>query len=128
MVQAWPFGQLSRSALGYPRWASNPLTVGGGHKQALAPLLVLLLVGTFGGAFTSILVLVCLTSKDVSAKALRSQQVRARALVLAAVVASTMTWVVATASPFPRITIGTPVGVEGVVCVMVEAETLMYWI
>ena len=37
-----------------------PLSVGGGHERALAPLLVLLLVGTVGGSFTGILVPLCL--------------------------------------------------------------------
>ena len=31
-----------------------PLPVGGGHERALAPLLVLLLVGTVGGAFAGV--------------------------------------------------------------------------
>ena len=50
----------SRSGLGYPRWASDPLAVGSGHEQALMPLLVLLLVGAVGGAFTGVLVPLCL--------------------------------------------------------------------
>ena len=64
--------------------------------------------------------------EDVSAKGLRSRQVRAQASVLAAVVASAMMRVVAMASLLPLITIGTPAGIQGVVRVMVEAETLMY--
>ena len=40
--------------------------------------------------------------------------------------ASTMTWVVVVASPLPCIAVGTPTGVEGVMCVAMEAETLMY--
>ena len=55
----------SRSGLGYPRWASDPLAVGSGHEQALMPLLVLLLVGAVGGAFTGVLVLLCLAYEDV---------------------------------------------------------------
>ena len=47
-------------------------------------------------------------------------------MVLAAVVASTMMRVVAVASPLPCITTGTPTGIEGVVCVAVETEMLMY--
>ena len=65
--------------------------------------------------------------EDVSAKGLRSQEVRARASVLAAVVASTMMRVVAMASLLPRISVGTPTGIEGVARVMVAAETLMLW-
>ena len=63
----------------------------------------------------------------MSAKGLRSQQVRARALVFAIVVASAMTRVVVTASLLPRIAVCTPTGVEGVTRVMVEAETFMPW-
>jgi len=62
----------------------------------------------------------------VSAKGLRSWQVRAQALVLAAIVASAMTRVVAMASLLPRITAGTPTDVNGVARAMVEAETLMH--
>ena len=50
----------SRSGLGYPRWASDPLAVGSGHEQALMPLLVLLLVGAVGGAFAGVPVPLCL--------------------------------------------------------------------
>ena len=50
----------SRSALGYPRWASDPLAVGSGHERALTPLLVLLLVGAVGGTFAGVLVPLCL--------------------------------------------------------------------
>ena len=50
----------SRSSLGYPQWASDPLAVNSGHDRALAPLLVLLLVGAVGGAFAGILVPLCL--------------------------------------------------------------------
>ena len=100
------------------------LTVGSGHKQALEQ--PLLLVGTVGGAFTGVLVPLRLALKDASAKGLRSQEVGAQASVLATVIASAMTWVVATASPLPCIAAGTPMGVEGVACVAVEAETLMH--
>ena len=47
-------------------------------------------------------------------------------MVLAAVISSATTWVVAVASPLPRIAVGTPTGVVGVACVMVEAKTLMH--
>ena len=60
------------------------------------------------------------------AKGLRSRQVRARASVLAAVVASAMTRVVVVASLLPRITVGMPASIEGVACVAVEAETLLH--
>ena len=49
----------------YPQWASDPLAVGGGHERALASLLVLLLVGTVGGAFASVLVPLCLAFEAV---------------------------------------------------------------
>ena len=55
----------SRSGLGYPRWASDPLAVGSGHEQALMPLLVLLLDGTVGGAFAGVLVLLRLAFEAV---------------------------------------------------------------
>ena len=51
------------------------------------------------------------SGEDVSAKGLRSWQVRARASVLAAVVESATTRVLATASLLPLITMGTPVGI-----------------
>ena len=62
----------------------------------------------------------------MSTQGLRSWQVEAQASILATIVASTTTWVVATASSLPRITVGTPVGIEGVTHVTVVAETLMY--
>ena len=64
--------------------------------------------------------------EDVSTKGLRSRQVGAWALVLAAVVAPTTTRVVAAASLLPLIATGTPVGIKGVGCITVEAETLMH--
>ena len=39
--------------------------VGSGHERALMPLLVLLLVGTVGGAFLGILALLCLALRAV---------------------------------------------------------------
>ena len=62
----------------------------------------------------------------MSAKGLRSQQVEAQASVLATVVASTTTRVVAIDSSLPRIIVGMPTGIEGVPRVMVAAETLMH--
>ena len=65
--------------------------------------------------------------EDVSAKGLRSWQVKARALFLATIVASTTTRVVAVASSLPCIAVGTPTGVEGVPRITVVAKTLMHW-
>ena len=62
----------------------------------------------------------------MSAKGLRSQLVRTWASILAAVIASTTTRVVAAAGPLPRITMGTPAGIEGVVRVTVAVETLVH--
>ena len=50
----------SQSGLRYPRWASDPLAVDSGHERALAPLLVLLIIGAVGGAFVDVLVPLCL--------------------------------------------------------------------
>ena len=50
----------SRSGPGYPRWASDPLTVGSGHEQALTSLLVLLLIWAVGGVFADVLIPLCL--------------------------------------------------------------------
>ena len=47
-------------------------------------------------------------------------------MLLATIVVSTMSWVVATASPLPRIAVGAPAGVEGVMRVTVAAEMLMH--
>ena len=44
---------------------STPLVVGGGHKRALMLLLVLLLDGTVGGTFVSVLVSFCLALEAV---------------------------------------------------------------
>ena len=60
MVRAWPFEQLLEVVRGTLGGLLNPLVVGSGHEQALMPLLVLLLVGVVGGAFTGVLVLLCL--------------------------------------------------------------------
>ena len=64
--------------------------------------------------------------EDVSAKSMRSRQVRAQASVLAAVVASAMLRLVATASILPLIAVGMPADIEGVARIMVEAKTLMH--
>ena len=47
-------------------------------------------------------------------------------MVLATVVASATTRVVAVASPLPRIAMGTHAGIEGVARVTVEAEMFMH--
>ena len=103
-----------------------PLAIGIGHERALTPLFVLLLVGTVGGALASVLVLFCLAFEDTLTKGLRSQKAEAQASVLAAVVAFATTWVVATAGPPPCLTVGTPMGVQDIACVAVEAETFMH--
>jgi len=61
MVRAWSFEQLHEMVRGTFCGLLTPLEVGGGHEQALAPLLVLLLARAVGGAFIGVLVLLCLT-------------------------------------------------------------------
>ena len=100
------------------------LMVGSGNERALASLFVL--VGTVGGAFAGVLVPLRLALEDASAKGLRSRQVGARALVLAAVVASVTTRVVVVVSLLPLINAGAPTCIQGVARVMVEAEMLMH--
>ena len=59
----------SRSGLGTLGWLlTPPLVVGGGHERALAPLLVLLLVRTVGGAFAGVLVPLCLAFEAVEGR------------------------------------------------------------
>ena len=65
MVQAWPFKQLLKVVRGTLGGLLTPLAVGGGHEQTVASLLVLLLVGTVGGAFTGVLVPLCLALEAV---------------------------------------------------------------
>ena len=60
MVWAWPFEQLLEVVWDTFYRLPTPLVVNDGHKRALAPLLVLLLVGAVGGTFASILVPLCL--------------------------------------------------------------------
>ena len=64
--------------------------------------------------------------EDVTAKVLRPWQARARAPVLAAVVASAALRMIAVVGSFPWVTVGVPTGVDGAACVVVAAETLMY--
>ena len=42
-----------------------PITVGGGHKRALVSLLILLLARAVGGAFTGVLIPLCLALEAV---------------------------------------------------------------
>ena len=56
MVRAWPFEKLLEVIQSTLDGLSTPLTVGSGHDRALAPLLVLLLIGAIGGTFTDVLV------------------------------------------------------------------------
>ena len=65
--------------------------------------------------------------EDVSAEGLRPRQVEPRALVLAAVVVSIMTRVVAVASFLSLVALSTLTGIQGVSCITVEAKTLMHW-
>ena len=65
MVRAWLFEQLLEVVRGTLSRLPTPLAVDGGHERALAPLLVLLLAGTIGGAFTGILVPLCLAFEVV---------------------------------------------------------------
>ena len=64
--------------------------------------------------------------EDVLAEGLRAWQAGARAPVLTAVVASTASRMIAAVGSFPWVTIGAPAGIDGAVCVVVVAETLMY--
>ena len=61
----------------------------------------------------------------MSAKGLRSREVKARALVFAIVIVSATARVVAMAGLLPRIAMGLPTGVKGVVRIMVEAKTFI---
>ena len=65
MVRAWLFEQLLEVVWGTLGGLPTPLAVGGGHERALAPLLVLLLVGTVGGAFAGVLIPLCLAFEVV---------------------------------------------------------------
>ena len=64
--------------------------------------------------------------EDVLTKGLRPRYAGARALILAAIIASATMREIAVASSLSRIIVGTSMGVEGVMCVMVAAETLMH--
>ena len=60
------------------------------------------------------------------AKGLRSRQARARASILATVLASATTRVVVVASSLPRIAIGAPTGIVGIMRITVVAMMLMH--
>ena len=64
--------------------------------------------------------------EDVPAKDLRAWQAGARALVLATVVASIVTRMIAMVGSFSWVTVGASTGIEGATCVVVATETLMY--
>ena len=55
----------SRSGRGTLDGLLTPLAVDSGHERALASLLVLLLIGTVGGAFADVLVPLCLALEAV---------------------------------------------------------------
>ena len=78
MVRAWPFEQLLEVVQGTLSGLLTPLAVDDGHELVLTPLLVLLLVGTVGGAFASILVPFCLALEVVED---RSDRLLARGIV-----------------------------------------------
>ena len=63
----------------------------------------------------------------MSAEGLRPRQAGARASVLAAVIASTTTRVIAASGSLSGVIVGTSVGVEGVACTTVVDETLTHW-
>ena len=64
--------------------------------------------------------------EDVLTEGLRAWQARAWALVLAAVVASAMSRMVATVGSLPCVAVGAPTGIDDATHVAVVAETLMY--
>ena len=65
MVRAWPLEQLLIVVWSALRGLLTSPVVGGGHEPALAPLLVLLLIGDVGGAFASVLIQLCLAFEAV---------------------------------------------------------------
>ena len=64
--------------------------------------------------------------EDVLAEGLRTWEARARASVLATVVASAESRMVAAAGCFSYVAMGAPTGVDGASHIAVVAETLMY--
>ena len=64
--------------------------------------------------------------EDVSAEGLRAWQAKARAPVLATVVASAATRMIAVAGSFSWVAVGTSTSVEGAARIVVTAETLRY--
>ena len=64
--------------------------------------------------------------EDVLAEGLRPRQARARASVLATVVASAASRMIAMVGSFPRVAAGTYAGIEGVTCITAVVETFMH--
>ena len=64
--------------------------------------------------------------EDVPAEGLRAWQAEAQTSIHAAVVASTVTRMIAVVGSFSWVAVGASTGVEGATCVAVVAETLMY--
>ena len=64
--------------------------------------------------------------EDVSAEGPRAWQARARALILATVVAPAASRMIAVMGSFPFVAVGAPAGVDGAAHVTVMAKTLMY--
>ena len=62
----------------------------------------------------------------MSAKGPRAWQAGTRALVLATIVASAASWMIAAMGFFSFVTVGAPAGVDGAAHIVVVAETLMY--
>ena len=65
MIQTWPFEQPLEVVWGTLGGLSPLLAISGGHERALVLLLVLLLVGTVGGAFISVPILLFLAFQAV---------------------------------------------------------------
>ena len=65
MVRTWSFEQLLEVVRGTLGGLLSPLAVDGGDERALVLLLVLLFVGTVGGAFIGVLVPLCLAFEVV---------------------------------------------------------------
>ena len=64
--------------------------------------------------------------EDVPAEGLRPWEARAWAPVLAAVVASAVSWMIAAMGFFSFVVVGAPAGIDGATHVTAVAETLMY--
>ena len=64
--------------------------------------------------------------EDVPDEGLGARQAGARASVLAAIVASAATRMIAAVGSFSRVAVGASAGIEGATCIAVVAETLMH--